>query len=215
MIRRILVCVLLVLPVSLSAQAPGQPRWGLGLGLDANTIHGARAVDIRLPLRMGNRGRIEPAFGFASSSENDRIFSGGSTYDQEIKFSYYSAGILIARLFVIDDRVRGYIGPRLTLQRFSRSFGIKNALFAADTSASTRSVDKLVGLVTGAEVRVTNHLSVGGEVDLTYSFFGKSKLDPDPPPTSLNVIGVRGGHDLETGGAVVVRWFLGGSKASE
>jgi hypothetical protein len=207
----LLACLLLV-PSLLHAQGIIEPRFGLGIGLDINTFNGARPVDIRVPIRLGGIWRVEPSVGFAHSTESDEVFGGGSSYIQERSFSYLRVAVAVTRRFTLDSRVKGYLGPRLALVRNSQTFGIRNDPFTPDTAGRVTVLDKMIGILTGAEFRLTDHLTVGGEVDLSYTFFGKGKLDPDPPPPGIFVVAVRDGHNLETGGALVMRWFFGGNQ---
>jgi Outer membrane protein beta-barrel domain len=201
--------VLLLTLASVPANAQvSLPTFGLGVGLNANTNDGANAVDVRFPFRLSNRWRLEPSLGFAFTHVDIVLVQGSATSSQDLALRYWRLALLLARMVPLDSTVHAYFGPRLALIRNSQSGEIDTGLPSL-TDFSVATLNKEVALVAGGEVALTPHLTVGGELSLSYIFRGDVSIEPRPLPDNLAITAAGKGHTVATGGAVIIRWFLG------
>jgi hypothetical protein len=184
------------------AQSPHRRPVGLGVGINSD-------FDIRLPLRLGSRWRLEPSIGLLIDKVTLTTLSAGQP-DQhsEASLRNWRFALLIAGLVSLDSSSSLYIGPRLSLVRSSTDQELDFGS-GTSTTVSVARLDKEVGLVSGAEAALGSHLTLGAEVSLTFLFRGDASIDPLPLPPGVIIGFSESGHKLATGAAVVVRWFVG------
>ena len=175
---------------------------GIGVGIN-------NGLEIRLPVSLSRRWRLEPAVGLTDQKVTGTTSLSASTDpSRESSDRAWRLSILLARVVSLDSAVSVYLGPRVGVSRTSQSrdfaFGS-----APPNLISWRQVSPQFGLVTGAEFFLTRHFSIGGEVNLTETFNGPVTVSPSPLPQNV-VLGLQtGGHTLRTGAEAVVRWFFG------
>ncbi len=193
---------LVLLPGQGSAQTSRSPLLGFGVGVNSN-------LDIRVPLRIATRWRLEPSLGLLDRKVTYTTVTVGAA-DQHSDYSqrYWRFAVLLGRLIPIDSTFTLYAGPRLALLRTSQTQQFNLGL-GGPTEFSVTTIDKEFALVTGAEAALGRHFSAGGEVALSYTFGGHPSFDRASLPAGLSINLPDGGHTLTTSAAVVVRWFVG------
>jgi hypothetical protein len=202
--RRLLLAILGTILASrvCAAQSPRRPFFGLGVGVNSN-------LEIRLPLGVSQTWRIEPSLRIVDDDITLTTITQGSPDDhRDVSQRIWRISVLLARLIPIDSTFTAYFGPRLAILRSSSTQQVDFGTGTL-TDLSVSQVDKEAGLVTGAEAALGRHLSLGGEVGLSYTFRGDASLDRSALPVGSSIALAASGHTLSTSAAVVVRWFLG------
>ncbi len=197
---------ILLAPSHGNAQASHHSILGLGVAVNSN-------LDIRLPLRIASRWRLEPGIGVVDAKTTATSVGGGvPAQPRDVSRRYWRLSLLLGRLIAVDSTFTLYCGPRFALVRNSQTQQVYLGLNNTRTRISYNTLDKEFGLITGAEAALGRHFTVGGEVGLSYTLGGDPSVDYSSMPQgySFNVSG--GGHTLNTSAAVVVRWFPGGMK---
>jgi outer membrane protein with beta-barrel domain len=196
------------LPISaLTAQGPRQGPIGLGVAINASTSEGTGAVAVRVPLRVATHWRLEPSLLFDFTSSSQRSFTNAGTDNTDVSVRVWGASMLLAYRMFLDSAVSAYLGPRLEVHRVSVTQELSTVFPTESVSYSL--FDKSIAIVAGGELGVGAHLSLGGEVHLAYTFLGSPSVDPTPIPPGIQLVIVDGGHEVSTGGALVLRWFFG------
>jgi hypothetical protein len=163
-----------------SAQEIENPvRWGLGVGLAS-----ASGAAFHIPVIYDNF-RIEPEISFRSTSSSSNSSDGSTQETISTSASSTSQSVSIASgfyfLFSIDNSFLCYCGPRIGVTyTVTTSDDSTNQTFS-DTSeipqltishSKQRTTTLTAGISFGAEYFISKHVSIGGELLLTYSHTG-------------------------------------------
>lgn len=231
----------ITLSTPLLAQEEVQRRLGLGISIDPARLgqsyyyffsaqagvfllqgnNNVPPVVFYLPIRITNRFRCEPSFGFYSTgtSTTTTATGGGSGQYPETNsydLSFVTIGVRGAYSSSLSDDLALYFGPRLDFSFVSSTFeySYTSNYPVPNTRQSFKSTSKetniTVGLVFGAEYFPVSQFSVGGEVGLNYTSFGDPELKtdyspPQPPPTYTTR---REQHATRTDALFLVRWYF-------
>jgi hypothetical protein len=202
--------------LGLVAPAEGQisdPRFGVGVSLDMTPTSGfslggsfsfeARTGNLHFPIRVSRSIRLEPAVGYARETQEVN----NPTSSAEGKFSVLRVGLGVMFLLPRGESFLAYAGPRVGLRR--RTQKITDRFTGAPTITTTvQQTDKFLSAAFGGEYFLSPYFSLGGEAQLTYTDFGATdfEIDPPPPPgTGAEFDGSR----LETAGLIMIRWYPG------
>ncbi len=187
-----------------------QRSWGLGLSLTALGGVEDRPVGIRVPLRLGDRWRLEPEIALYRATSKYSVYTNdpGSpvepTHDDGPQIRSIALAVALTRVMPLDNTVRFYFGPRIGLAH-------RTVIYDLDGSTGNQTLrfsltDHTFGWLSGAEAAIGTRLTVGGEVGLTIVKHGESHVEQ---PAYYQVAIQDGGSELTTSGAIVMRWFRG------
>ncbi len=182
--RFVAVAVLLaVYTPPLAAQTPPR-RVGLGI-----TIGGFN--EIRVPLALSPRHRLEPEIGFRHTSST-LVLSGTSRETKSVNI-HVGAGLFFLR--DVGEKTNVHFGPRLGIV-FSTS-STTDPTFGDTESEST---DWFAEVVAGGEHFLSSRFSLGAEVQLGYHYGGE--------PTTIGSGISSSSSGFGTSVAALLRWYL-------
>jgi hypothetical protein len=182
------------------------PKAGVGMAFSIASPAGQLAglLNVFVPLNLGSHVRLEPQIGWHTGSF-DEVSSDPSVPANSVSGS--------SRVFLLGVGLLGtqqpgdgatilYYGPRIGLA------WTRGNLTDASSSSSlteTRS-DWYASAVVGGE-HLFSHLSIGGEVGLSYLHRGRPHWTQSGPAT-FTATDTKG-HDLGTNATALVRWYFG------
>lgn len=248
--RHISVVLLVSLNISTSppllAQDDGQRLLGLGISIDPTRIgqanylfysqDGLQAIPLTnaspimfyVPINVADRIRLEPSFGFYSTSSSRTTSSTqqGSGYPRTTSdgISVTTIGVRGTYVSLLSKPLALYVGPRLDLSFLSATYeysymsGFPIANTKRGYKTTTKETDITVGAVVGAEYFPISQFSVGGELSVNYLSFGNPEINneqfPPPSPPLPTETTERKQHTFRTDALFFLRWYFFQSEAS-
>lgn len=186
--RALFVYASVVTVVAAPLTAQEAPR-RVGLGI---TFASFGSNDVRVPLALSPRHRLEPEIGFSHSFGT--LVLGGTT--RETKSTSINVGAGLFFLSDVGEKTNVHFGPRLGIV-FSH-MRTTDATLGDDEAESTSWYAEVAG---GGEHFLSSRFSLGAEVQLGYYHGGE-------PTTSGTTTFASWSSRIGTGVAALLRWYL-------
>ena len=183
--RLVAVAVLLAVCTPALAAQEAPRRTGLGI-----TIGGFN--EIRVPLALSPRHRLEPEIGFSHNSST-LVFSGTS---RETKSLFIHAGVGLFFLSDVGEKTNVHFGPKLGIV-----FESTRTTDSTTGDSESESTDWYAEVAAGGEHFLSSRFSLGAEVQLGYYYGGA--------PTTIGGTSISSSSSrFGTGVAALLRWYL-------
>jgi hypothetical protein len=172
---------IVLLGCALSAQSQD-----VGIGMKWNGGTG-----ILIPVKLNENLMLEGSVAYSDSSDT---YNGGYFGNSDHTYKEMSYGVGLFWLKPMGDSVRAYLGPRVAYNQYKTTF--ESSGVRSDSQTNTWSVAPTLGF----EYFPVKHLSLGGEVGLSYAHVAGT---PDSGSGGL----VKA-HALSTTSSVLIRYYF-------
>jgi len=151
--------------------------FGLGVSLNPTAVFGNSSSimllpvgfsNFYIPITLNNSKRIEPEFGIYSYSSEST--SEGYSIENSSTITRLGLGLLFLKPY--SDNFNASFGLRIGLLSHSTT-----SKYNGETSSRDQS-DLYIGIVVGGEHMLSEHFSIGGEIQLNYIEIGEEKRTP-------------------------------------
>ncbi|MCK5742648.1 MAG: outer membrane beta-barrel protein [Chlorobi bacterium] len=161
------------------ASAAGGTKIGLGISLNPASLFNSgemmflpvSMMNIYLPIQFGNSFRLEPEFGIYRDSE---IIKNDLDGDIERIYSFYRIGLGAFKTIKPANNFLMYFGPRIGVLMVSSERNYSND---PDRTSSQNII--IIGGSVGGEYYLSDHFSLGAEVQLNFFSYGDEEETPE------------------------------------
>jgi hypothetical protein len=191
----------------LGAQEPRKTMFGLGVTFNPGALLEPGGSDVFLtqsgfnnilvPIRMTTV-TFEPEFGFNRAVVEREVQTGPTTFTKlKSTVAVKRIGVGLLKQFARRENLEPYLAPRIGF-----IFASSEEPSGTTTTIKVSSTNFYLTGASGAQYFLSDHFSLGGEAQLTYTKLGKPKVTG----SSFSSSG-ESGSTITTLGVIAIRWY--------